>query len=182
MRLGNLLDPLAHRLLELQTVSGTQWLLRLAGAAGIALALIAALGGGGFVGIVSMFISVAVAVSVLAQFVRPDSDLGVLAPLVIIVSLIGHEDLSVMRAAAVGLALLGGHCAFALAATIPVHGVLARSAWSLTARSLLVVLAVSVSGGLLVTALSGVQFGAWMVVPGVLAVIALFVVALPRAR
>ncbi|WP_422116805.1 hypothetical protein [Brachybacterium sp. UNK5269] len=182
MRLAHVIDPLAHRLLALRTVSGTQWTLRLLGAAALALALFAALGGAAVPGILTVVVTTAVAVSVLAQLLRPDSDLGLLGPAMIILSLLAHEDLSPLRAAAVGAALLGGHSAAALAATLPAHGVLERSAWTLAARSLLAVLALSGLGAAAVLALSGVQLGAWTVVPGVLAVIALFVAVLPPAR
>lgn len=182
MRLAHLVDPLAHRLLALRTVSAAQWTLRLVGAAATTLALVAALGGTAAPGIVTTVATAGVAVAVLAQLLRPDSDLGLLGPALIILSLLANQDLSVLRAAAVGAALLGGHSACALAATLPAHGVLERSAVTLTARSLLAVLAVSVIGGAAVLALSGVQLGSWMVVPAVLAVIALFVALLPPAR
>lgn len=182
MRVAHLVDPLAHRLLALRTVSRTQWTLRLAGAAATALALVAALSGAGAPGIVPAVVTTGVAVTVLAQLLRPDSDLGLLGPALILLSLLAHEDLSLLRAAAVGAALLAGHSASAFAATHPSHGVLARSAWTLMARSLLAVLVVSALGIAAVVALSGVQLGSWMVVPGVAAVIALFVALLPPAR
>lgn len=182
MHLAHLVDPLVHRLLALRTVSGTQWTLRLVGAASTALALVAALSGSGAPGVVPAVVTAGAAVAVLAQLLRPDSDLGLLGPALIILSLLANEELSLLRAAAVGAALLGGHSASALAATLPAHGVLERSAWALLARSLLAVLAISVLGTAAVIALSGVQLGSWMVVPGVLAVIALFVMVLPPAR
>lgn len=182
MRLGGLVDPIAGRLLELQKVSGTQWLLRLLGAAAMLLALSVTLPGGLIQNFGAVFVLLAVAISLCVQMVRPDSDVGLLAPAVVILVLAGQGELTVQRAGSVGLALLMSHSAFALAATIPVHGVFQRSAWLLSGRGLLMVLAVSVVAGLLVVLLSGIQLGSWMLVVGALAVLALFYVVLPRAR
>ena len=182
MRLGSLVDPIAGRLLELQKVSGTQWLLRLLGVAAMLLALSVALPGGPAQNAGAMFVMLAVAIALCVQMFRPDSDVGLLAPAVIILALAGQGDLTVLRAAMVGLGLLVSHAAFALAATIPVHGVFDRSAWLLSGRGLLMVLAVSVVAGLVVVVLSGIHLGPWMLVVGVLAVLALFAAVLPRAR
>lgn len=182
MRLGSLVDPVAGRLLELQKVSGTQWLLRLLGAAAMLLALSVTLPGGLIQNFGAVFVLLAVAISLCVQMFRPDSDVGLLAPAVILLVLAGQGDLTALRAAAVGLALLVSHSAYALAATIPVHGVFERSAWRLSGRGLLMVLAASVVAVLLVVVLSGIQFGPWMLVVGALAVLALFYTVLPRTR
>lgn len=182
MRLGLLIDPIAEFLLGLRRVSGTQWLLRLVGVATMLLALVGTLPGGLFVHIGTGIITLAVAGSLLVQALRPDSDVGLIAPAAIILALAGQGDLSLLRAAGVGLALLLSHVAFALAATIPAHGEFERSAWMLGGRGLLLVLAISIVAGLLVIALSGVQFGAWMLVIGILGAIGLFVTVMPRSR
>ncbi|APX34289.1 hypothetical protein BH708_18025 [Brachybacterium sp. P6-10-X1] len=182
MRLGGLVDPIAGRLLELQKVSGTQWVLRLLGVAAMLLALSVAMPGGLAQNFGAVFVLLAVAVSLGVQMFRPDSDVGLLAPAVIILVLAGQGDLTTLRAGMVGLALLVSHSAFALASTIPVHGVFDRSAWLLTGRGLLMVLAVSVVAGVLVVVLSGIQLGPWMLVVGALAVLALLCTVLPRAR
>lgn len=182
MRLGGLVDPIASRLLDLQSVSGTQWVLRLTGIAAMVLALLTTLPTGLFSNVGAGIVSLAVALALIVQFLRPDSDLGLLAPAAIIIALAGQGDLTMLRATGVGFALLLSHAAFALAATIPIHGVFERSAWLLGGRGLLLVLAVSVVGSLVVAALSGIQFGSWMLVLGVLAVIALFATVLPRTR
>lgn len=182
MRLGVLIDPIAEFLLGLRRVSSTQWLLRLAGIAAMLLALVMTLPGGLFSHIGTGLITLAVALSLLVQALRPDSDIGLLAPAAILLALAGQGDLSLLRAAVVGLGLLLSHVAFSLAATIPVHGVFERSAWRLSARGLLLVLAVSVLAGLLVVALSGIQFGSWMLVIGILGAIGLFVTVMPRSR
>lgn len=181
MRLGAFIDPIAEFLLGLRRVSATHWLLRLVGIAAMLLALVGTLPSGLFVHIGTGIITLAVMGSLLVQALRPDSDVGLLAPAAIILTLAGQGDLSLLRAAGVGLALLLSHVAFALAATLPAHGVFERSAWILGGRGLLLVLAVSVLAGLLVVALSGVHVGSWMLVIGILGAIGLFVTVMPRS-
>jgi hypothetical protein len=182
MSLGSLVDPIAGRLLELQKVSGTQWFLRVVGAAAMTLALLVTVPEGPASGLVATVLALAVAVGLLVQFVRPDSDLGLLAPAAILLALAGQGDLTVLRAAGTGLALLLSHAAFALVATLPAHGVFGRTAWLLSGKGLLAVLGTSVIGGLVVLALGGISFGPWMLVVGLLAVIVLFVGLMPRPR
>ncbi|MDN5820291.1 MAG: hypothetical protein L0H74_04960 [Brachybacterium sp.] len=183
MRLGQLLDPLAEHLLELRKVSRTQWLLRALGAVATLLALATALGGFGlFAHFGAALLTGTVAAGLLVQFRSPDSDVGLLAPSAILLSLLGQGELSFLRAAAVGIALLIAHSVFALSATLPVHGVLAPSAWRLTIRALLPVLALSLLGGLVVVVLSQVALGPWMLVIGTVAAIALSLILLPRSR
>lgn len=181
MRLGAFIDPIAEFLLGLRRVSATHWLLRLVGIAAMLLALVGTLPSGLFVHIGTGIITLAVMGSLLVQALRPDSDFGLLAPAAIILALAGQGDLSLLRAAGVGLAMLLSHVAFALAATLPAHGVFERSAWILGGRGLLLVLAVSVLAGLLVVALSGVHVGSWMLVIGILGAIGLFVTVMPRS-
>lgn len=181
MRLGAFIDPIAEFLLGLRRVSATHWLLRLMGITAMLLALVGTLPSGLFAHIGTGIITLAVMGSLLVQTLRPDSDVGLLAPAAIILALAGQGDLSLLRAAGVGLALLLSHVAFALAATLPAHGVFERSAWILGGRGLLLVLAVSVLAGLLVVALSGVHVGSWMLVIGILGAIGLFVTVMPRS-
>lgn len=182
MRLGSVVDPIASFLLDLRTVSLTQWVLRSVGAVALVAALLGALPGGLFGNFMATLVALIVTFVLLVQCVRPDSDIGAAGPLVIILALAGQDDLSVLRAVGIGFALLASHAAFALAATIPIHGEFDGSAWRLGLRGLLPVLALSVVGILLVVALAGFQFGPWMLVLGVLAVIALFVLLMPRVR
>ncbi|ATG52738.1 hypothetical protein CFK38_15285 [Brachybacterium vulturis] len=183
MRPRQLIDPLAERLLVLRTVSGTQWLLRGLGAGATFLALVAALGGFGLLAHVgAALLTATVAAGLLVQCRNPDSDVGLLAPSAILLSLLGQDELSFLRAAGVGIALLSAHCAFALSATLPVHGVLAASAWRLTLRALLPVLVLSLLGGLLVLVLSPLVLGPWMLVLGTVALIILSLILLPRSR
>lgn len=180
---GQFVDPIAQKLLELRKVSASQWLLRTAGAVATVLALMLTLGGPAlFAGFGTTLITLVVLLGVLLQCWRPDTDLGLLAPAMLLLVLLGQGDLTMLRAAGVGLALLLAHSAFALAATIPVHGDLSPSAWRLAGAGLLPVLVLSLVAAALVVLLSSVQLGSWMMVLGVLAVIALFAVALPRAR
>lgn len=183
MRLGQLVDPIAQQLLELQKVSATQWLLRGLGAAATLLALMAALGSMALFGhIGAVLITLLVAVGLLASFRNPDSDVGLMAPAAIVVSFLGDGEISMLRAAAVGGALLIGHSAFALAATMPVHGELDRTGWRLAGSALLPVLGMSIVAGALVAGLSLVHLGPWTLVLGVIAAIGLFLTALPRER
>lgn len=183
MPLGPRIDALAHRLLELRTISGSHWALRAAGVAGSLLALLLTIGPHGDPAhLATVLLGLAVALALVMQLRTPDSDLGLLAPGAIVLFLSVQADLTLLRAAGVGAALLIAHSAFALAATVPAHGVLTRSAWRLAGRGLLPVAAMSVLAGLLVALLAGVQLGPWTMVLGVLAVIALFAVVLPRAR
>ncbi|GAA4530067.1 hypothetical protein GCM10023160_30310 [Brachybacterium paraconglomeratum] len=183
MRMGQVVDPVAQRLLELQKVSGTQWLLRIGGAAATVLALLLTIGGTGlFAHFGTMLITFFVALGLLFQLRNPDSDLGLLAPGAIVVGALAMGGGSMLRTAGIGFLLLIAHSAFALAATTPVHGVFGRSAWLLAGKGLLPVLVLSLLGGLLVAGLSGVQLGPWMMVVGVLAAIGLFIAVLPRER
>jgi hypothetical protein len=182
-RLGQVMDPVAQRLLALQKVSSTQWLLRLLGAAATVLALLMTFGVTGVLSHVgTVMITLAVVVGLLFQLRDPDTDMGLLAPAAIVVALLAQGEVPMLRAAGTGLALLVAHSAFALAATLPVHGEFGRGAWGLAGRGLLPVLAVSGVGGVLVVALTAVQLGPWMMVLGVLAAIGLFVAVLPRER
>lgn len=183
MRRGQLIDPVAQRLLELQKVSGTQWLLRIVGTAMTLLALLMTFGGTGLLAhFGTTLITLVVALGLLCQFRNPDSDLGLLAPVGIVVGVLAQGEVSMLRTAGIGLMLLIAHSAYALAATIPVHGVFGRSAWLLAGKGLLAVLVLSLLGGLLVAGLSGVQLGPWTMVVGVLAAIGLFIAVLPRGR
>lgn len=173
------IDPIAMLLLEMQKVSSTQWVLRCTGLLGTVLALLLTLPGGLFAHIGTIAVTAVVAVALLIQMVRPDSDLGLLGPGLLVLVLAGQGDLSIPRALGIGLALLLAHAAFALAATIPAHGVLAGSAWRLGGRRLLPVLALIALGTLLALGLMGVGLGPWMLVLGVLAVVILFVVVAP---
>ena len=182
MRRTSLLDSIAQRLLELRKISGTQWLLRVLGAVATVLALLLVNGPASlFANIGTVIITLAVALGLVLHCRRPDSDLGLLAPSAILLALLAADDSSLLQAAGVGLALLLGHSAFALAATIPVHGEFDRRAWRLAGAGLLPVLVLSAVAGVLVVVLSGVQLGAWMMVLGVLAAIGLFVVVLPQS-
>ena len=181
MPIGQMLDPVAQRLLELQKISSTQWLLRTLGAVTTVLALLL------IVGLTELFshfgtvlITLTVALGIILQVRRPDSDLGLLAPVAIVIALLAMGDSSMLQAAGVGLALLLAHSAFALAATIPVHGEFGPGAWRLAAMGLLPVLVLSAVAGVLVVLLSTVQLGAWMMVLGALAAIGLFIAVLPR--
>lgn len=182
MRLSSVIDPLAEWLLELRKVSATQWMLRSLGVlATIGAALLA--NPGGIAATVFAMIAVpSLTVALLVQIFQPDSDIGILAPAAIIASLLGQPELTVMRAALIGIVLLVAHMAWALAATAPAHGVLRADVWALTGRTTLLVLAVAVVAGLLVVLLAGIDLGPWMVVAGVLATVALLVLMLPRQR
>lgn len=183
MRLGQLVDPIAQQLLELQKVSTSQWLLRGLGAVATVAALMTALGSVAlFAHIGAVLISLLVAVGLIASFLNPDSDVGLVAPAAVVVSLLGVGDISMLRAGVVGVALLLGHSAFALAATMPVHGVLDRSGWRLAGLALLPVLGLSIAAGALVAGVSLVTLGPWMLVLGALAAIGLFLAVLPRER
>lgn len=181
MRRAPLLDSIAQRLLELRRISPTQWLLRALGAVMTAAALVLTLGVTELaLHFGTLLITLPVALGIVLHCRRPDSDLGLLAPVAIVIALIAVGDSSMLQAAGVGLALLLAHSAFALAATIPVHGEFGPGAWRLAAAGMLPVLVMSAVAGVLVVVLSTVQLGAWMVVVGVLAAIGLFIAVLPR--
>ena len=81
MRRAPVLDSIAQGLLELQKISPTQWPLRTLGAVMTVLALVL------IVGITALFshfgivlLTLTVALGILLQVRRPDSDLGLLAP------------------------------------------------------------------------------------------------------
>lgn len=181
MRRAPLLDPIARGLLGLRRISPTHWLLRALGAAMTLLALVLALGVTELsVHFGTVLITLTVAAGIALHCRRPDSDLGLLAPIAIVCAMLAVGDSSMLQAAGVGLALLLAHSAFALAATIPVHGEFGPGAWRLAAAGLLPVLVLSAVAGVLVVVLSTVQLGAWMMVVGALAAIGLFLAVLPR--
>lgn len=182
MALRTLIDPLAEPLLNLRHVSATQWVLRLTGLAGMALALLGTLPQGPFAGFVSTMFTLTLTLLTLVQILRPDTGVGVAGPLLVVLALAIQPDLSLLRALVVGLALLVSHVGFALAATLPAHGRFEPSARRLALRGLLPVLCVIVLGAAVVLTAAGTVLGAWMVVPGVLAVVGLLVALLPRSR
>lgn len=173
-------DPLARGLLLLRTVSPEQAGLRLLGLAATVAALLLTMPGGLFSGLGPALLSLAAIAGLIASTLAPDSDLGLLAPAAVVLALVPQAELTVGRAVLVALCLLAAHCAWALAATIPLHGRLTRAAWALTGRAHLVVLVASAAGALLVLLVSRVDLGPWMLVPAVLALAALTVVVLPR--
>lgn len=218
-RLGQMMDPVAQRVLELRTVSPSQVLLRGIGVAATVAALLLASPGALDSNLGSILAAMAVACGLLIQVLRPDSDLGLLSPIAVLLLLAaqggtapnaggragqgaaasagasageslgamaeagagaGLADGALLTAAGVGFALLVAHIAFAIAATAPAHGVQSRSAWSLMGRGAVMVLGGGVLASLVVVALIGMDLGPWMIVPGILAVIALFAVVLPR--
>lgn len=182
MRMNQWVDPLAQWLLDLRTVNASQVLLRGLGVIGSVAALLLASPGALDSNLGSILAAVTVACGLLVQLFRPDSDVGLLTPLAVVLLMAGQGGPGVLRAAAVGLCLLVAHMAFAIAATAPAHGVLSAPAWALVGRGALMVLAGSVIAGAVVVALLSVDLGPWMIVPGILAVIALFAVVLPRGQ
>lgn len=182
MALRTLIDPIAEPLLSLRQVSGTQWTLRAAGVAGMTLALLGALPQGLLANVMTILFTLVVGVATLTQVLRPDTGVGMLGPLLVVVVLAFQPDLSLLRALAVGLALLLSHVGFALAATLPAHGRFEPSAWRLALRGLLPVLALIAVGAVVALAAAGTALGPWMVVPGVLGVIGLLVALMPRPR
>ncbi|GAA1285350.1 hypothetical protein ACTXON_00860 [Brachybacterium alimentarium] len=182
MRLSALVDPIANLLLDLQKVSRTQWILRLIGVAAMVLALFGALPTGMFANFLAGLVSTLALCALLIQVFRPDTDIGVASPLLIILALLSQSEVSALQALGVGAAMLVSHAAFALAATIPAHGVFEGSAWRLALRAMLPVIALSLIAALVVMALSGIRLGPWMLVVGIAAVISLFLLVLPRTR
>lgn len=182
MRRVTVLDPLAELLLGLRRVSPSQWLLRLLGAGGTLVALALTVPSGPFATMPATVLTLCVAVALIGQLLAPDTALGILGPLAILLGLAALPDLTLPRAAGVGFALLLSHAAFALAAALPVHGEFDRSAWLLWLRGLLPVLALSAVCTLVVVVLAGFRPGPWMLVVGVAAVVMLLVVLLPRRR
>ena len=184
MRLRSLIDPIADRLLELRAISPLQWGLRgvgtLATVAALVLALVGPSTSGVHLGIA--MVGLASLVALIAQWFDPDSDLGMLAPLAVVVALLGRGDLTLLIAGLTGFLLLIGHVAFAIAAVMPVHGTLERSAVRLAGRALAAVLVVALVACVLVALLSQIQLGPWMVALAAPVVVALWIAVMPRAR
>src|SRR5699024_4887315 len=95
--LSGLVDPIAQRLLELQKVSSSQWVLRALGVLAMGAAVALTLPGGPFSGPGSTLLTLLVATGTLIQTVWPDSDVGLIAPLALILVLAGQLDLTVLR-------------------------------------------------------------------------------------
>lgn len=182
MRTPRMLDPLAERLLDLRRISATQWALRGLGVVGLAVATVLAMPGGPLANLGTGVVTLVVAVGAFALVLRPDSEVGALAPIAVLAVLVPQPQLSMGRAALVGVALLVAHGLFALAATIPSHGTLERSAWRLWAWTLLVVIGISAAAGLLLAMVSLVELGPWTISIAVLAVLGLVVLLLPKRR
>lgn len=182
MRRFTFIDPIAELLLGMRRVSPSHWTLRLLGAAGALGALVLATDAGLFASLLTGVVTCAVLVALLGQLLNPDSALGIIVPLSIIIGLAALPDLSVIRAAAAGLALLVSHAAFALAATLPAHGEIDRSAWSLWLRTLVPVLPLTLVFSLTAFVLAGFRLGPWMLVVGTVSVVVLLAVLLPRQR
>lgn len=169
----SLIDSLAERILDLRTVSASQWLLRLVPLVALAAGLFAVFPAGPLAGFLGTLVALVLGGAALVQVVVPDSDVGLLAGAALLVALVPQGDLTAWRALAVGVALLIAHVGWSLAAMLPAHGVFSASAWTLAGRAVLVVLLLTAAGAAVVLTLGTAQFGPWMVVPGALAVIAL---------
>lgn len=184
MRLTSLLDPVADALLALRGITPVQWALRGIGTAATLAAAALALSGPGLaamhLGVV--LVGLACVTALAAQWIDPDTDIGMLAPAAVVIALAVRADLGVVLAGSTGLLLLAGHAAFALAAVMPAHGSLGGDALRLALRALAGVLVLSLVGGVLVVLLAQVQLGPWALVVGAVAVVALWVVVLPRGR
>jgi len=184
MRVSNLLDPIADRLLALRGITPGQWALRGIGTAATLSAAALALSGSGLttmhLGVVLVFLACLVALA--AQWIEPDADLGILAPLTVVLALLVRDDLGFLLAGCTGLLLLAGHSSFALAAVMPAHGALTRPALLLALRALAGVLALTLVGGVLVVLLAQVHLGPWTMVVAAVAAVLLWVVVMPRAR
>jgi hypothetical protein len=176
-------DAAAEKLLELRTISGAQWLLRLLGAAAMVSALILATPGGWLTaGVFSAVALLLVPVLLLAQLFRPDSAAGLAAMGLMVLCFLGQGEVSLLRIGAVGLLMLVAHVAWSWAALGPAHGVFLSSLWRSAGGVTLVVLAGSLVTGGLVLALSGVRLAPAVIVVGVLAVITLLIALLPRKK
>lgn len=184
MRVSALLDPVADRLLTLRGITPVQWLLRGTGSAATLAAAALALSGPGLatmhLGVVLVGLTCLIALA--AQWIDPDTDLGMLAPLVVVISLAVRTDLPPALAGVSGLLLLIGHACFALAAIMPAHGALDRAALGLALRALAGVLVLTLVGGALVLLLAQVHLGQWAIVAAAFAVVVLWLAVMPRAQ
>ena len=93
MRLSQMMDPVAQRLLELRTVSPSQLLLRGIGVAATVAALLLASPGPLDSNLGSILAAMTVACGLLIQVLRPDSDLGLLSPIAVLLLLAGRGGL-----------------------------------------------------------------------------------------
>src|SRR5690606_23424334 len=182
MRLTSLLDPIADALLALRGISPVQWALRGTGTAATVAAAALALSGPGLaamhLGVV--LVGLVCLTALAAQWLDPDTDLGMLAPTAVVIALAVRADLDVVLAGSTGLLLLAGHASFALAAVMPAHGALDRDALRLALRALTGVLVLTLVGGVLVVLLAQVQLGPWAVVVAAVAVVVLWIALMPR--
>lgn len=179
--MGSLVETLAQALADLRLVRPSQWALRLLGLVALlaadALALGGALGSAGGVAV-----SVLVALLGLWQSARPDADAGLVALGLVLLAVLATGPSGLPATLAIAALLLVAHGAWALATLVPAYGVVRGGAWRAHGRALLPALAVGLAAGavLLLASSTGAAPGAGIVLPGVLAVIVLLVLLLPR--
>lgn len=175
-------DAIAGGIAQLALVSAAQWALRGLAAVAVAVAVLLAFPDGPFYGIVAGCATLVVIIATLVMTVEPDSDVGTVVPIAIILAGSLGRIPGWLEMIAVGLALLVAHMAWAYAATIPAHGRLGAGAAALMGRGVLLGLLVALGAIGLVRLLALVQLGTWAVLLGAVAMVVLFVLIVPLDR
>lgn len=176
-----LVDLIARAIVSMRQVSGTQWVLRLLGLVCGTGAAVTAMWGGPGSNILLTLAIIVLGLGLLWQTVRPDSPMGAVVLAVLVCVVAGNASESLLRCALAGVLMLLAHGCWALGAVAPGHGriplsVVRRfSGW--TGLSLLIAAAVGI---VIVLPLASVHTPGWMLAVGLLAVIGLLALLVPR--
>jgi len=177
-----LVESIAQAIADLRIVDASQWALRLSALAALLLAAALVTGMDPLGSPPAVLLSLVLSLLGLLQTVRPDADAGLVAFAVLVIAVVITGPLGAGTTLALAALLMVAHAAWALAASVPSYGVVRRGALAATVRRALPALGIGLlaGAGLLALAGGGTGIPAWLMIPGVVAVIALLVMLLPR--
>ncbi|MFC0675253.1 hypothetical protein [Brachybacterium hainanense] len=178
----HLVETIAQSLADLRIVSRSHWALRLGALALLVAADVLALDLDPLGGTVPTLVSVLVLVLGLAQTLRPDSDVGLVAFGLIILTAAARGPFPLTHLLSLAAVLFLAHSCWALAAISPAYGVIRGGAVRRHARGSLPALGLGLLGGavLWLAAAEGLRIGGWAMIPGVLALVVLLIMLMPR--
>ncbi|EWS82056.1 hypothetical protein BF93_13655 [Brachybacterium phenoliresistens] len=178
----SLVEGVAQAIADLRIVDPSQWALRLGALAALLLAAALVTGMAPFGSPQAVLLTLVVLLLGLLQTARPDADAGLVAFCVLVIAVVIAGPLGAGATLALAALLMVSHALWALAASVPAHGVVRRGALAATVRRALPALGIGLvaGAGLLALAGAGAAVPAWLMIPGVVAVVVLLVLLLPR--